>query len=218
MAARPLRVGCLAILGVLVCLPAAGKAGNDTQKKQKKQKPLDVRVENYFGGVFFIGDGGIPSGPCFRINGRVTSGDFFNDLKSYDYDDGVIFRRGSDEVTEFPNRLMLSFSIHDEPCDYGLQSVGTGVYLTPQEMGTLKLSLYWKRGVDMRPVGKISLEQSSAVPVVPYAKNLADELPKRYVWSYELAVPASDVPLTDSLVLIFRNPQGRIVARVAARL
>jgi hypothetical protein len=216
MAARPLRVG-LAVLGVLVCLPAMRAASNDTQKK-KKQKPLDTRVENYFGGIFFIGDGGIPSGPCFRINGRVTSGDFFNDLKSYDSDDGVIFRRGTAEVTDFPSRLMLSFSIHDEPCDYGLQSIGTGVYLTPQEMSTLKVSLFWKHGLDMRPVGKIAIEQSSVVPVVPYAKNLAEELPKRYVWSYALDIPASDVPLTDSLVLIFKNPQGHIVARVAARL
>jgi hypothetical protein len=218
MAVHPSRVACLAILGVLVCLSAAGRATNDTDKKQKKQKPPEVRVENYFGGIFFIGDGGIPRGPCFRINGRVTSGDFFNNLRSYDFDDGVIFRRGAEEVTEFPNKLTLSFSIHDEPCDYGLQAVGTGVYLTPEEMGALKLALYWKRGVDMRPVDKIALEQSSVVPVVPYAKTLADELPKRYVWSYELGVPAGDVPLTDSLVLIFRNAEGHIVARVAARL
>jgi hypothetical protein len=33
-----------------------------------------------------------------------------------------------------------------------------------------------------------------------------------------LGVPAGDVPLTDSLVLIFRNAEGHIVARVAARL
>jgi hypothetical protein len=218
MTVRPSRVAYLAVLSVLVCLSAAGAQSNDTQKKQKKQKPLDVRIENYFGGIFFIGDGGIPSGPCFRINGRVTSGDFFNDLKSYDSDDGVTFKRGQSEVTDFPDDVFLSFAIHDQPCDYGLQSVGTGVYLTPQEMGTLKLSLYWKHGLDMRPVGKIALEQSSVVPVAPYAKTLAEELPKRYVWSYALDVPASAVPLTDSLVLIFRNPEGHIVARVAARL
>jgi hypothetical protein len=53
---------------------------------------------------------------------------------------------------------------------------------------------------------------------VPYAVKLATELPKRFEWSYQLAVPSKDVPLTDSLVLVFRTADGRIAARVAARL
>jgi hypothetical protein len=38
------------------------------------------------------------------------------------------------------------------------------------------------------------------------------------VWTYELAIPSAEVPVTDSLVLIFRTPDGRIAARVAARM
>jgi len=200
---------------MLACFPAAG---GQKEGKQKKPTPPQIRVENYYGGIFLLGEGGIPNGPCFRINGRVTSGDFFNELKSYDSADGVIFRRGTEEVTRFPEKLLLSLTVHDEPCDYGLQAVGTGVYLTPQEMGTLKLSLYWKNGVELRPVERAALVTSSVAPILPYAKDLADQLPKRYVWSYVLGIPATEVPLTDSLVLVIRNPQGRIVARVAARL
>ena len=85
-------------------------------------------------------------------------------------------------------------------------------------MKSLKLSLYWKHGLELRPASKISVLQLTADPIEPYAKDLAAELPKRYLWSYELGVPATDVPLTDSLVLIFRTPDGRIAARVAARL
>jgi hypothetical protein len=72
--------------------------------------------------------------------------------------------------------------------------------------------------VDLRPVKNITEVRSSVKPVAPYAANLASELPKRYAWSYQLAVPSKDVPLTDSLVLVFRTPDGRIAARVAARL
>jgi len=216
MVVRASRSVCLLLAATLACLPAAAGA----QKKGKSKKPTqpDVRVENYYGGVFLMGDGGIPDGPCFRINGRVTSGDFFNDLKSYDSDDGVTFRRGTKEVTQFPDKLLLSLAIHDEPCDYGLQPVGTSVHLTPEEMSALKLSLYWKSGVELRPVGKIALVNVTVSPILPYATDLADQLPKRYLWSYELGIPASGVPLTDSLVLVFRNQQGHIVARVAARL
>lgn len=197
----------------------AGIPGHaQSSKKSSKTKAPEARVGNYFGGVFLSGEGGIRNGPCFHISGRVTSADFFNTLKSYDSGTGVIFRRGADEVTTFPDRVHLSFVVRDQPCSTGLQPVGTGVYLTQETMSETKLSLYWKRGVDMRPAGKITLENFAVEPIVPYAKDLADELPKRFIWSYELGVPATGVPLTDSLVLVFRDKQGQILARVAARL
>jgi hypothetical protein len=216
MGARISRAACLALGGLFLLVPSSAFA----QKKTKKPKPLDPKVENYYGGVFLIGDGGIPNGPCFRIKGRVTSGDFFDALKSYDYgsDDGTIFRVGTYDVTEFPDKLLLSLTIRDQLCSYGLQQVGTGGYLTPQEMSSLKLSLYWKHGVDLRPVGKIAVVNRSVDPIQPFATDLAAELPKRYSWSYELGIPSAGVPLTDSLVLIFRTADGRIAARVAARL
>lgn len=207
----------LALTAAAAALLIAFPANAQSDKKSKKAKP-EVRVGNYFGGIFLAGDGGIPDGPCFHINGRVSSSDFFNDLKSFDTGDGVLFRRGTNEVTQFPEKLLLSLAIRDVPCSTGLQPVGTGVYLTQEEMSKLKLSLYWKRGVDLRPAGKIAMLNFTVDPIQPYAKNLADELPKRYTWSYELGIPAAGVPLTDSLVLIVRNASGQIVARVAARL
>jgi hypothetical protein len=218
MRARRLRiVGVLAAGAFALASMRLAARADEIQKKPKKQKAPEVRVGNYFGGIFIIGDGGVPDGPCFRINGRVTAGDFFNDLKSFDSDDGVTFRRGKNEVTDFPNKLVLAFSIHDQPCAYGLQPVLAGTYLTQETMSSLKVSLYWKSGVELRPAD-IDLMHFSVAPIQPYAKDLTNELPKRYLWSYELGVPSEGVPLTDSLVLIFRNPEGRIVARVAARL
>jgi hypothetical protein len=214
MGANLSRLICLALAGLFLCLPA----GAQSPKKTKHAKPPEPKIENYYGGVFLIGDGGIPNGPCFRVNGRVTSADFFDELKSYDYDDGTIFRLGTKDVTQFPEKLLLSLTIHDQSCSTGLQPVGTGVYLTKEVMSSLKLSLYWKHGVDLSPAGKVSLLHVSVDPVEPYATSLAAELPKRYIWSYELGIPSAAVPLTDSLVLIFRTPDGRIAARVAARL
>jgi hypothetical protein len=85
-------------------------------------------------------------------------------------------------------------------------------------MSAMKLSLYWKHGVDLRPIERVTEKDFAVVPVVPYAANLASELPKRFEWSYEWAVPSAGVPLADSLVLVFRTPDGRIAARVAARM
>ena len=214
MGANLSRLTCLALAGIFLCSTAAAQS----KKKSKRPKPVETDVRNYYGGVFLIGDGGIPNGPCFRINGRVTSAEFFNELKSFNSENGVTFRRGTEEVNEFPDRILLSLTLRDQPCPTGLQPVGTGVYLTEETMKSLKLSLYWKHGLELRPANKISVLQLTANPIEPYAKDLAQELPKRYLWSYELGVPAAAVPLTDSLVLIFRTSEGRIAARVAARL
>ena len=206
---------CFIFVAASLVSPAARIAA---QKKTKPPKTADPKVENYYGGLFLVGDGGIPDGPCFRINGRVTSADFFNQLKSYESDDGTVFRQGTTEVTQFPEKVLLSLTIRDQPCSFGLQPVVTTGYLTKEIMNSLRLTLYWKHGVDLRPISKISVLQLAADPIHPYAKNLEEELPKRYLWLYELGVPAAGVPLTDSLVLIFRTPDGHIAARVAARL
>jgi hypothetical protein len=213
MSAQTTRTFCLAFGAFFLLLPASAPS----QNKPKHPKPPALKAD-YYGGVFLVSDGGIPDGPCFRINGRVVSGRFFDDLKSFDSADGTIFRQGTNEVTHFPDKLVLSLYIHDQPCSNGLQRVGTRMYLTREEMSSLKLTLYWKHGVDLRPVDKIAQLKTSVEPIEPYAKELAADMPKRYVWSYELGVPGAGVPLTDSLVLIFRTAEGHVAARVAARL
>lgn len=214
MCSRVFKTACFAILILFCIAPAAARS----QKKQKNPKPLPDRVWTYDGGIFLIGDGALPNGPCFRIHGRVTSGDFFDNLKRIDTENGTIFRSGTEDVTHFPDEVHLSLSVYDQPCPSALKTVGTREYLTREIMSALHLNLYWKHGVDMRPAGKIKLIDSSIEPIPPYAKDLASELPERLLWTYELAIPSAGVPLGDSLVLIFRAPNGRIAARVAARL
>ena len=214
MGAHLSRLFSLALAASFVFLPASAFS----QRKSKHPKKDEPKIANYYGGVFLAGDGGIPSGPCFRINGRVTSGTFFDQLKSYDTDDGTTFRVGTNVVTQFPDKIVLTLLIHDQPCSYGLQPVGTGAYLTQEAMSSLKLSLYWKHGVDMRPAAKITLVHVSVDPLDTYTDTVATDLPKRYLWSYEFGISSAGVPLSDSLVLIFRTSTGHMAARVAARL
>jgi len=199
---------------VYACLALAALAPNASSGQSKREKP----VWNYDGGIIFATDGSLPNGVCFHVNGEVNAGEFFNNLKRVDDERGAQFRRGTETPTHFPGELLLSFDIHDQPCAPGLREFETRAYLTHEMMSTLRLSFYWKRGVDLRPVKNITEVHSSAEPIAPYAASLASELPKRYTWSYQLAVPSKDIPLTDSLVLVFRTPDGRIAARVAARL
>jgi hypothetical protein len=177
-------------------------------------------VWNYDGGVFLETDGALPGEHCFRIQGRVTGGHFFDDLKRIDGKGlDTVFRRGKDVVTEFPDELLLEFSLFDLPCPSQLRQIGvvTRSYLTRAEVSALRLSLYWKRGVELRPLSGSKPVGFSVRPLVPFDTD-AKDLPEKFEWNYALSIPSAGVPLTDSLVLIIRDPEGHVAARVAARL
>lgn len=195
---------------------SAQQAKHDKHDKHEKDKD----VWSYDGGVFFETDGSLPNGVCFRIHGRMISEDFFNGLKRIDTDQDTYFLRGTNPVTKFPDSVTVFFSIRDELCPGGpgVEQVGARPYLTQKMIDDMRLSIYWKHGVDLHPVKGIKRIDARVDRIQPYATSLAAELPPRYEWSYEFSVPSADVPLLDSLAFIFRTPDGRITARVAARL
>jgi hypothetical protein len=208
MSSRACRIAGALFSIFLACAPPA------TVGQRKREKV----VSNYVGGVFFETDGSLPNGVCFRVSGRVYSADFFDQLKRVEGPQGVVFRRGQETVALFPDELLLSFVVRDMSCTPGVPQAGKHVYLTREMMSTLHLSLYWKRGVELRPLKVRKELRASVEQLEPFATSLAAELPKRFEWSYEIAVSGAGVPLTDSLVLVFRTPDDHIAARVAARL
>ncbi|HKD51466.1 MAG TPA: hypothetical protein VKB90_11725 [Candidatus Acidoferrum sp.] len=175
-------------------------------------------VWNYDGGVLFETDGSLPNGVCFRIYGIMNSGEFFDGLKRIDTENGTQFRRSTETVTKFPDSVTVAFTIHDQLCPLGMQQVGTRKYMTQKMTDDLRLSLYWKHGVDLKPVKDAKEIASHVDRIQPYAASLAAELPARYEWSFEFVVPSAGVSLMDSLAFVFRTPDGHIAARVAARL
>jgi len=175
-------------------------------------------VWNYDGGLQMMTDGDIPSGPCFRIVGRANAPDYFNNLKRVDTSTGTLIERGHDIVTEFPAQMHLSFLMYDFPCDTVLQNTGTRTYLTKALVSTLRLSFYWKHGMHMSPAKGIVPRHFETRPVTPYATQLAADLPQRFEWEFEFDLPSAGIPVTDSLVLVLRTPDGHIAARAAARM
>ncbi len=188
------------------------------QKNPKELKSVPRTVWNFDGGILFATDGSAPGGACFRLFGRMTASGFFDNLKRIDDAHGTRYVQGTETLNEFPGEVHLHFNIRDFPCSPQLERTGSRAVLTRFVMSSMQLYLYWKRGVELRPVENVKLEHTSVAPIVPYAVELASQLPECYEWSYEMTVPSSGVPLTDDLVLILRAPDGKIAARVAARL
>jgi len=182
------------------------------------QPPHTKGVWNYDGGLLMMTDGSLPSGPCFRLTGHATAPNYFDNLKREDSDSGTIVHRGHDIVTEYPARLHLSFVLHDLPCDYQIQQAATRTYLTLGEVNGLRIRFYWKHGLKMRPAAGVTPSNSEVRRLLPYATELAGDLPAKYEWLFEFDVPSAGVPVTDSLVVVLLTPDGRIAARAAARM
>jgi hypothetical protein len=200
---------CLALVVAPICVPDAAFPS----------PPREKSVWNYDGGIILTTDGSLPDGPCFRLSGRVTAPSFFDNLKRVDRDDSeTIFRRGTETVRQFPDQLVLAFVVYDHPCSTKLKQASTQTYLTRSQMSSLNLYMYWKRGVELRRITNMQPKYFSVDPVLTHTVGRASDLPAKLEWSYEFVVPSAGVPLTDSLVLVLRDAEGRIAARVAARL
>ena len=206
---------------ILLALAALLTAAATRATPAPAPAPVPARektVWNYDGGIFFDTDGALTGGFCFRVVGRVTAHDFFEDLKRIDAPGlNSIFRRGKEAVTQFPSQLLLQFVIHDFPCAMKLQDVGSRNYLTRAVVSNLRLSLYWKRGIELRPISDYKVQAFHIRPIIPFNVSATD-LPEKLEWSYEVEIPSEGVPLTDSLVLIIRTPNDQVAARVAARM
>jgi hypothetical protein len=206
------------VLLVLLFFPFAICSASREQAEHKKHDGHVEDIWNYDGGVLFVTDGLLPNGVCFRVSGRMNSGNFFDGLKRIDTNQATIFRRGTETVTKFPASVTVAFTIRDELCPSEDRQAGSRQYITRKMLDDLRLSMYWKHGVDLQPIKGVQEIDTRVDRIPPYAASLTAELPPRYEWSYELVVPSAGVPLTDSLAFVFRTPDGRIAARVSARL
>ena len=188
------------------------------QKPPKDLKPLGKTVWNFDGGAFFATDGKVPDGPCFRMTGQVTALGFFENLKRVDDDRGSTYVRGNETVTEFPPHLVVSILIHDFPCSIKVKDRSFGPWLTKEDVGKLKLKLFWKRGVELRRTTWVEPPRLLIRIVEPSIKPEANDVPERYEWNIQFALPSVGVPIEDSLVLTLEAPDGTIAARTSARL
>src|SRR5262249_5845855 len=113
MRSRFRSISYAAIAVILACPQSLPQAAGASRPKTMHGKT----VWNYTGGIYLVTDGGIPDGPCFRLNGRVNAPDFFTGLKRIDSDGAeTIFRRGDEEVKTYPDEVLLEFFFHDQLC------------------------------------------------------------------------------------------------------
>jgi hypothetical protein len=174
-------------------------------------------VWNLDGGVFFSTDGHLPNGSCFRLSGEMNAPGFFDGLKRIDDSDETEFQLRNKVVTEYPNEVRLAIHILDFPCTLDLKDPAVRPPLTREMMSTLRLNFRWKDGITLHQVESAKRTSATLRQLAPYSSTAGDLAP-RYEWNYTFAVGSEGVPLTRQLVIIMETSDGKIAARVAAKL
>ena len=151
-------LGCL-LLPLLAVSPARPLQSriedrvNRSEASSKKAPKVPKRtVWNLDGGAFFITDGHLEKGSCFRLSGQVTAPDFFDGLRRVDTDEGTTYFHRDQIVTEFPAEIFVTLHLLDAPCSLDLKDTAVRPPITAEMVSTLRVNFYWKAGVAMRPV------------------------------------------------------------------
>jgi hypothetical protein len=149
---------------------------NKSEAPSKKAPKVPKRsVWNLDGGAFFITDGHLENGSCFRFSGQVTAPDFFDGLRRVDTDEGTTYFLRDQIVTEFPDQIFVTLHLLDAPCSLDLKETAVRPPITAEIISTLRLNFYWKAGVAMRPVESSKRTAASIRRLTPYSAQAAEE-------------------------------------------
>ena len=151
---------------------------------------------------------------CLLLSARVEAGAFLDDLKVHKKHGQRTFRVGSKDEKSFPEHLILlldGFLHRCEPREKGKYL--DNLRLDSNFLTSLQFKVFWKRGFDMR-TADFKIEQQAERGDGDFP-NLPSSIE---VWQYELSITSPDVPLTDGLVLLILDPDGKEICRLSGRL
>jgi len=148
---------------------------------------------------------------CASIHGALTAGSFFDDLKRIDKGGQLVFRKSGTIVTEYPESITTSIRIAGDSC--AAQSSVSPSAIFHGDSYLLKLEVFWKHDMEMRPAAF----SSGTAHCVGYSSIVGPgENGKVPSISCQLTVDSRGVPLGDHLVVRILGSDGRLVTRISA--
>jgi hypothetical protein len=140
---------------------------------------------------------------CVNLTPVLQSGDFFNGLERIDTPETSEFRKNARLVTNFPDYMIVEMGVRIEQCDADIYTPAP----TPAFVKGMHFRVQWKRGVYLRPVGSVLIEEK---PV------RMEEGDNRML--FVMTIRDHNVPLTDHLIISVIGPDGKLMSRMSARL
>jgi hypothetical protein len=167
----------------------------------------DARGRNnptYYGDVDFgsqllqLDDG------CLSLNGTLSSGIFFEDLKRIRVGSGFEYRKSGRLVTKYPESLTTSISIEGGHCGATLSNSPSSIFRG--DSYSLTFGVEWKDGMQLRP--------ALLSPVFVHCDGSSNGA--RPLIVCQLTVESKGVSLDDHLIVSVFAPDGKRITRLSA--
>ena len=148
---------------------------------------------------------------CLALNGTITSGSFFEDLKRTENGSRFEFTKGGLVVTDYPESLTTSIRIVGQ-CAAKLSNPPYIIF--HGDSYSVKFEVEWKDGMQMRPA-ELSAEAThctgySSVPI-PKQNYTIPSI------TCHLTEESKGVPLADHLIVSVLTADGKRLTRLSAR-
>lgn len=147
---------------------------------------------------------------CLALDGRVTSGTFFDDLKRTEVGRRFEFRKRGKVVTEYPQLLTTSIRIAGDRCA-ALSNSPASVFRG--DSYSLKFQVEWKDGMQLRPATLSPVSArcvgSNSIPIPSQDYTIP-------VITCQLTVDSKGVPLADHLIVSLFTADGQRLTRLSA--
>jgi len=148
---------------------------------------------------------------CLDLDGRVTSGNFFNDLQRIDFGTRFEYRKRGKVVNEYPESVTTSIRIAGDRCAATLSNRPSSVF--SGDSYTLKFQVEWKDGMQLRPAalsaGVAHCVGSSSTPIPAQDFTIP-------VITCQLTVKSKGVPLDNHLIVSIFAADGTRLTRLSA--
>jgi len=149
---------------------------------------------------------------CLVIDGTLTSGNFFEDLKRRDNDILPEFTKSGTVVTEYPELLTASIRILGNECAASPSDSPSSIF--SGESYSLIFEVAWKNGLQLRP--------AVLSPVVAHCVGSSTLVnPKESILTVpsitcQMTVESKGVPLAHHLIVSVFASDGRRLTRLSA--
>jgi hypothetical protein len=148
---------------------------------------------------------------CVFVDGKLSSGNFFDDFKRRDTRGRFEFKRSGQTVTEYPDSVTTSIRLVGDQCAAALSNSPASIF--NGDSFALKFQLEWKHDMQLRPAAL-----TSTVEHCDGYKSIV--LPRRDATVptivCEMTVDSRGVPLLDHLIVSVFTSDGTRLTRLSA--
>jgi hypothetical protein len=148
---------------------------------------------------------------CLSVDGTVTSGKFFEDLKRTDTGSQPEYRRGGQVVTEYPESLTTSIRIVGDQCAAALPNSPSAIF--NGDSYSLTFEVEWKDGMQLRPAvlsPVVAHCAGSRILTVPSRDFTIPSI------TCQMTVDSRGVPLVNHLIVSVFSADGKRLTRLSA--